>query len=106
VALHKRKLSKVRVFAVSFHLTDWLGDLYAYQRFCLNSRYRSDAELDGLLAQFLMHTPDHLAAAKKLYTSWPVTDVFGVGAVATRKRMVKDGSRRQSAGPARCAWLR
>jgi hypothetical protein len=34
-----------------------------------------------LLVQFLIHVPNHLAAASKLWLDIPVTDVFGVGAL-------------------------
>jgi hypothetical protein len=34
-----------------------------------------------LLIQFLVHAPNHLAAASKMLTDIPVTDVFGVGAL-------------------------
>jgi hypothetical protein len=42
----------------------------------------SDAEVDELLRCFLLHVPNHVAAAGKLFTGVPVTDVFGVGAVS------------------------
>lgn len=90
VARSKRRLSKADAFAVSFHMTDWLGAFKDYQRFCSNPQFMSDNELDDLLAQFLIHAPDHLAAAKKLYTGWPVTDVFEVGAVEEKKTITKD----------------
>jgi len=40
----------------------------------------SDPEVQQLLVQFLVHVPNHLAAASKLATGIPVSDVFGVGA--------------------------
>jgi hypothetical protein len=42
----------------------------------------SDAEVSELLIGFLVHVPNHVAAASKLYTDVPVTDIFGVGATS------------------------
>jgi hypothetical protein len=65
-----------------FHMTDWLEDLAAYYRFCADPNSMSDADLGAFLSQFLVHVPNHLAAASKLYTGVPVTDIFGVGATS------------------------
>lgn len=67
---------------VAFHMTDCLEDLDAYHRFCADPGSVSDAELSRLLLQFLLHVPNHLAAASKLYAGVPVTDAFGVGATS------------------------
>lgn len=82
VALRETELSGTVVNDVVFHMTDWLDDLEAYHRFCSHPAAMSDAEVSRLLIQFLLHVPNHVAAAGKLYTSVPVTDVFGVGATA------------------------
>ncbi len=65
---------------VAFHLTDWLDDLDAYLRFCSNPYVLTDEQVSKLLMNFLLHVPNHLAAAAKLYTGGGVTDIFGVGA--------------------------
>ena len=65
---------------IAFHLTDWLDDLDAYFRFCSNPHALTDEQVSELVMQFLLHVPNHLAAAAKLYTGGGVTDVFGVGA--------------------------
>src|SRR5437870_367220 len=67
---------------VAFHMTDWLDDLAAYSRFCADPNSMSDAEISEFLSDFLVHVPNHLAAASKLYTGVPVTDIFGVGATS------------------------
>ena len=67
---------------VAFHMTDWLDDLAAFNRFCANPGAMTDEEVSRLLIQFLVHVPNHLAAACKLYTDIPVTDIFGVGATS------------------------
>jgi hypothetical protein len=70
---------------VAFHLTDWLGDLEAYVEFCRSPGSLSPAQVNKLLIAFLVHVPNHVAAAAKLYTDIPVQDVFGVGAVAEKE---------------------
>jgi hypothetical protein len=44
----------------------------------------SDAEVSEMLMGFLVHVPNHLAAASKLYTGMPVTDIFGVNATSEK----------------------
>jgi hypothetical protein len=65
---------------VAFHMTDWLDDLDAYFRFCSDPHALTDKQVAALLMEFLVHVPNHVAAAAKLYTGGGVTDVFGVGA--------------------------
>lgn len=71
---------------VAFHMTDWLSDLESYVAFCQNPRTYSDAAAARLLLQFLVHVPNHLAAASKLYADIPVSDVFEVGATSEDER--------------------
>ncbi len=82
VARRDAELPEAVANDVAFHMTDWLTDLDAYHRFCTNPDALSDSEVSRLLAGFLVHVPNHLAAASKLYTDIPVTDVFGVGATS------------------------
>lgn len=82
VGLREMSLSESAAADVAFHMTDWLTDFEAYHRFCSDPSGLSDAEVSLLLTQFLVHVPNHLAAASKLYTNVPVTDVFGVGATS------------------------
>ena len=67
----------------AFHMTDWLEDLSAYVRFCRDPDSYTPEQVNALLLAFLVHAPNHLAAASKLYADFPVSDVFGVGAVAS-----------------------
>jgi hypothetical protein len=67
---------------VAFHMTDWLDDLETFFQFCQEPEAQSSEEVNELLIQFLVHVPNHLAAAAKLYTEMPVTDIFGVGATS------------------------
>jgi hypothetical protein len=64
---------------VAFHMTDWLDDLESYYDFCAHPERLSPAEIDKLLIDFLLHVPNHIAAASKLLTGMAVTDIFGVG---------------------------
>lgn len=66
---------------VAFHLTDWLADLDRLQRFYADPGHCASDEIADLVLQFLLHAPEHVAAAKKLATGFPVTDVFEVGAL-------------------------
>jgi hypothetical protein len=67
---------------VAFHMSDWLDDLEAYCRFCAEPGKMSDVEVSRVLTDFLLHVPNHVAAASKLYAGVPVTDIFGVGATS------------------------
>lgn len=66
---------------VAFHMTDWLDDLGRFAQFCTEPDKWKDQEVEEMLLSFLIHVPNHVAAASKLLTGFPVTDVFGVGAV-------------------------
>jgi hypothetical protein len=67
---------------IAFHMTDWLTDLDIYSRFCADPSKMSDAEVSEMLTNFLVHVPNHIAAASKLCTGVPVTDIFSVGATS------------------------
>lgn len=56
------------------------GELQRYVKFCQAPESLSPEELDGLLLRFLIHVPNHIAAAAKLYADMPVSDVFEVRA--------------------------
>ena len=68
---------------VVFHLMDWRGDMERWNRFLENPQGFSYKEIHGILVNFLIHAPNHMAAAAKLYVDCPVKDIFGVGAVQT-----------------------
>jgi hypothetical protein len=82
VALREAELPEPVAHDVAFHMTDWLDDLKAYGRFCTDPGKLSDDEVNKMLIAFLIHVPNHLAAASKLYTDFPVADIFGVGATS------------------------
>jgi hypothetical protein len=66
---------------VAFHLTDWLTDLAVFVEICKSPTTSSKAKVHQALQALLTHAPNHLAAAAKLYVDFPVSDIFGVGAV-------------------------
>jgi hypothetical protein len=82
VARREMELSDAVADDVAFHMTDWLDDLGAYSRFCADPGRMSDTEVSEMLTGFLVHVPNHVAAASKLYTGVPVTDIFGVSATS------------------------
>ncbi len=67
---------------IAFHLTDWLDDLEAWHSFCAAPDSLESEALEKLIMQFLIHVPNHVAAASKLMLDIPVTDIFEVGATA------------------------
>jgi hypothetical protein len=85
IARREMELSDAVADDVAFHMTDWLDDLDAYSRFCADPNRMSDADVSELLAGFLVHVPNHVAAASKLYTGVPVTDIFGVSATSEER---------------------
>ena len=82
VALRQAELPDSVADDVAFHMTDWLDDLQAFSQFCADPSRLSDAEVSELLTDFLVHVPNHVAAAGKLYTGVPVTDIFQIGATS------------------------
>ena len=75
-------LSSKNAHDVAFHMTDWLDDFASLQKFFESPENYSYDEVSDLLMGFLIHAPNHIAAASKLMTGIPVTDIFGVGATS------------------------
>ena len=67
---------------IAFHMTDWLADLGKWHAYCQSPETLDADQTAELLVEFLVHVPNHLAAASKLMTGIPVMDIFEVGAVA------------------------
>lgn len=65
---------------IAFHMTDWLDDLQSWHSFCSNPESMDSDKLVELMTSFLIHVPNHLAAASKLMLDIPVADIFDVGA--------------------------
>ena len=82
VGVSEMELPQAVAREAAFHLTDWLSDLAKFNQFCSLPDTLSDEEVNSLLLAFLVHVPNHLAAAAKLYAEMPVTDIFGAGATS------------------------
>ncbi|CAN5153156.1 hypothetical protein BH11PSE11_BH11PSE11_32420 [soil metagenome] len=86
VAQTEMDLAEAVARDVAFHMTDWLNELDAFSRFCQSPGALSSDELSNLLMDFLVHVPNHVAAAGKLYTGFPVTDIFKVSSTSQEER--------------------
>jgi hypothetical protein len=65
---------------IAFHLTDWNSDAaFIVAALLCPERFTAEEIQEGVL-DFLVHAPNHIAAAAKL-ADWPITDVFNVGAL-------------------------
>lgn len=64
---------------IAFHMTDWLSDHQAWNDFCRDPGSLDPAAVHRLLVNFLVHVPNHVAAAQKLLLGSAMKDVFGVG---------------------------
>lgn len=63
---------------ISFHMTDWLDDLQELIKFYNDPNKISSEEIEELLMDFLVHVPNHLAAASKLMLDIEITNIFDV----------------------------
>lgn len=71
-------LSDQQSFDAAFHMLDWLDDLRAFSAFCENPDAYTDEQLHAMLMGFLIHVPNHVAAAAKIYADQPVSDIFKI----------------------------
>ena len=79
-ALSERGYDAKVASEVAFHLTDWANDFTRFREFADSPDALSPEDVEDLLMAFLIHVPNHLAAASKLMLDIPVVDIFGVGA--------------------------
>jgi hypothetical protein len=66
---------------IAFHMTDWSSDAAFLVALLLYPEQFSKDEVSAGIQGFLIHAPNHVAAAAKL-AGWPVKDVFNVGALS------------------------
>lgn len=76
-------LDKNQAYDVAFHMLDWFEDYKRLRDFFDSPESHSDDRLSSLLMRFLIHAPNHIAAAAKLFADAPVEDIFDVGAIKT-----------------------
>lgn len=79
---------------VAFHMTDWLGDLDQLRDLFRRPGSLTDEQVAEVLEAFLLHVPNHVAAAAKLATGEGVADIFEVGSVE-----IHDGENSEQAAP-------
>lgn len=65
---------------IAFHLTDWHSDAaFIVSMLLFPERFTREQIREGVL-RFVIHAPNHTAAAAKL-CGWPVSDIFEIGAL-------------------------
>jgi hypothetical protein len=64
---------------IAFHMTDWKEDLEDIVRLYEQAEQLTDDQIRHIVFGFLVHVPNHVAAAKKLLGLGPIEDVFEVG---------------------------
>src|SRR5689334_17415764 len=77
------RLGEERAREVGFHLADWGADagfLVALHLF--PERFTRD-EIEAGLTDFLIHVPNHVAAAAHL-AGWPIEDIFEIGVLRAK----------------------
>lgn len=80
-ACETRGIDGQRAEDVAFHMTDWFDDFERMRVIFQDCSKTSPEEVADMLHMILIHAPHHMAAASKLFTGDPVTDVFEIGAV-------------------------
>ena len=80
VAQAKPELNSDRAYELAFHLSDWRADAAFLVALSLAPDRFTREEVEQGLTAFLVHAPNHVAAAAKL-GGWPVQDIFEVGAL-------------------------
>jgi len=73
-------LSPQSAYDLAFHLSDWRADAAFLLALHLAPERFSTDEVNEGITQFLVHAPNHVAAAAKL-GGWPVEDAFGIRAL-------------------------
>lgn len=78
-------IKKKKAEDIAFHMVDWNADAAFITALLLYpEKFTLDEISDGVVT-LLVHMPDHLVAAAKLYGT-PVTDVFEVDALGQKKK--------------------
>ena len=64
---------------IAFHMTDWRSDLEAITKIWEQADQLSEDKITELVYAFLVHVPEHVAAAAKLSDCGSIRDIFDVG---------------------------
>ena len=78
---------------IAFHMVDWIGELEALAGLFENPDEYEAKDVERTLIDFLVHVPNHIAAASKLMIDQSVSDIFGVGAVEIDSNDEKTGKK-------------
>ena len=73
-------LSAETASELAFHLSDWREDAAFIVALALSPQRFTAEEIKNGLTAFLVHAPNHVAAAAKL-CGWPIADIFEIGAL-------------------------
>lgn len=84
-ALRARGYSAWVSSEAAFHMTDWLHDLYVLHDLYTGRTRWTSSRVNEVLMDFLVHVPNHVAAAAKVLAEMPVSDLFEVGAIEGSK---------------------
>lgn len=88
-------LSEAAADEAAFHMTDWVADLADLNRLFAKKTW-DPVTANEVLNDFVVHAPNHLAAAYRILLGRPLTDVFELGAVKGSGR-----AKRKPGGPYR-----
>jgi len=66
--------------------SDWLDDFLRLYQFYRNPNKYKPEDVEKLLMDYLVHVPNHIAAAAKLMTEIGVSDIFKVGAIEKQSK--------------------
>ena len=78
-ALAETDISEDRAREIAFHLTDWDNNLEDLVKLYDPSQELNNGEVIRIIVEFLVHVPNHVAAAMKLFGLGPIEDLFEVG---------------------------
>jgi hypothetical protein len=88
---HNRRLPEYVASELAFHLADWIADLHELNELFARKRW-NPVQAQRIISGFVVHVPNHLAAAHRILFGDPITDVFGLGAVkGTGRQTYKPG---------------
>jgi len=80
-----REFDDKRAFDIAFHLTDWNSDAaFIVALLLFPERFTPNEIRDGI-EDFLIHAPNHVAAAAKL-RGYPVQDIFEIDGLNEHNR--------------------
>ncbi|MEO0476228.1 MAG: hypothetical protein AAF085_09730 [Planctomycetota bacterium] len=69
---------------IAFHMSDWTADAAILLAIHLFPERFSNEEIEAGIGLFLVHAPNHVAAAAKLY-GHPISDIFELGELTLEK---------------------